>query len=186
MRSGSETCQQKRAVDFSQQSRGHPFLVDRDARSGQVTRLAETAASIEGPAWPLGTSVAFIRFSNDQGKTYSDDIKVPQWHGFSEVALVRAKNGNIIAACRKIPDWYKGDDDHFAGMGVSISSDDGKTWSKVKMLYTYGRHHAGMVLMPNGWLLTAFGTGYRATKSFPKADRGSYDIAIVRWSYPQP
>ena len=39
--------------------------------------------------------------------------------------------------------------DHYEGLGVSISKDDGRTWSAVKKLYDYGRHHPSLVLMPN-------------------------------------
>jgi len=233
----------------------HPYLVDRDPETGEVIRLAETGANHEGEGWPEGTSVAFIRFSYDEGNTWTEDIRPPQWEGFNEVALCRAANGDMVAALRThLPPWYGGNLDWFCGLGVSISQDDGQTWSEVAMLYTWGRHHASMVTMPNGeivmtyivrlsyppdergfpqfgieaivsrdngrtwdighrfildkwsgslkgtkdffWcgpqttstillpdgcLLTAYGTGYRCSQPFPAGILGPHDIGLVKW-----
>ena len=245
----------------------HSDLIDRDPQTGQVIRMVATGNSHEGEKWPKGTTVAFIRFSKDEGQTWSECIRVPQWHGFSEISLVRAQNGDLVASCRRFPPaWYGGDFDNFAGMGVCISKDNGLTWSDMKMVYTFGRHHASMVLMPNGdivmvyvvrlgypadedgfpqfgieailsydngqtwdmnrriilakwsspvkghewqegvfnglgsfraapqttstilmpdgWLLTTFGFGERASEPFPNKVWGPYDIGLVRWRPP--
>ena len=34
-------------------------------------------------------------------------------------------------------------------MGISFSDDEGSTWSPIRKLYDYGRHHPSLVLMPN-------------------------------------
>ena len=122
-----------------------PPLVDRDPKTGKVIRLVETGYSQSGR-----NSQAYIRFSKDLGKTWSKSTKVPQWKGANEVALFRAANGNIVAACRtEIPDSIKGTNlDHYEGMGVSISKDNGRTWSNVNKLYDYGRHHPSLVMAP--------------------------------------
>jgi hypothetical protein len=67
------------------------------------------------------------------------------------VALLRAANGHLVAACRTIiPVRLQSETiDHLEGLGISISTDDGRTWSAVKKLYDYGRHHPSLVLMPN-------------------------------------
>ena len=124
--------------------------------SGRVLPLRTTG---------YATAYSAIRFSYDCGLTWSDDIVPPSWNGaidevkVNEVAFCRAGNGTIIAAVRMEPTdkikataAYKrlGANDHFGGLGVSLSKDDGGTWTKVRVLYDYGRHHPCMVLMPNG------------------------------------
>ena len=123
-----------------------PPLVDRHAETGRITRLAETGYAQSGT-----NSQAFLRFSTDEGKTWGESVKVAQWEGTNEVHLFRAANGNLVAACRTdVPRRLKGKTlDHYEGLGVSISKDDGRTWSAVTRLYDYGRHHPSMVLMPN-------------------------------------
>ena len=123
-----------------------PPLVDRHPKTGEITRLAETGYTQTGK-----NSQASIRFSTDEGQNWSEPIKVPQWHGVNEVCLCRAANGNLLAACRtEIPERLVDKTlDHYEGLGVSISKDDGRTWSTVEKLYDYGRHHPSMVLMPN-------------------------------------
>ncbi len=83
--------------------------------------------------------------------TWGKGIRVPQWKGVSEVALLRAANANLVAACRTdIPARLTGETlDHYEGLGISISSDQGKTWSEVKKVYDWGRHHPSLLLMPN-------------------------------------
>ena len=68
----------------------------------------------------------------------------------NEVACIRGADGRIVAACRTdSSDRFKGKTlDHYEGLAVSLSDDDGKTWSKLNVLYEYGRHHPSLVLMP--------------------------------------
>ncbi|MEI6422343.1 MAG: sialidase family protein, partial [Lentisphaerota bacterium] len=40
--------------------------------------------------------------------------------------------------------------DHYCGLGVSLSKDNGYTWTNINVLYEYGRMQPSMVLMPNG------------------------------------
>ncbi len=152
-----------------------PMLVDTD-KSGSVTRLAETRYTCE--TLPAGSasrylSQAYIWFSADSGKTWSKEKKVPQWSGVNEVALARAKNGDIIAACRmdispRLKDEWL---DHYCGLGVSISKDNGLTWSTPDKTYDYGRHHASFAVMPNGSIVMAYVVrlGYtRSADGFPR------------------
>ncbi len=129
-----------------------PCLVDRDSATGKVKRLAQTGYQTAAD----GASRTMIRFSTDEGRTWGDEVSPPQWSG-TEVALCRAANGDIVAGCRTArPDWYVGDSDHYAGLGVSISRDDGKTWSEVSLLYDYGRMHPCMVLLPNDDIVMSY------------------------------
>jgi hypothetical protein len=141
-----------------------PWLVDKDAKTGKIVRVWETGWNFPGETWRpdggLGTIVAYWRSSVDEGKNWTPAIEVPEWFGVSEVALCRAANGHLIAACRTaIPEAYNTsipDVDHYAGLGVSISSDNGQTWSKINSLYAWGRHHPSLVLLPNGEIVMTY------------------------------
>lgn len=136
-----------------------PFWVDRDGESGAVTRLVGTGYTwMRPPDVAKEHQQAYIRFSGDLGKTWNACLKVPQWEAVSEVALIRAANGDLVAACRtdippsKAGEWI----DHFEGLGISISRDNGATWSPVDKLYDYGRHHPSLVRMPDGRLVMTY------------------------------
>jgi len=124
-----------------------PLLVDRDSQSGAVLRLTSFGSD---NLQPDGHFQGFLRFSEDEGRTWKSEIKVPEMAAVNEAALLRAENGDVVAACRTDnPDRFKNEIDHYGGLGVSISKDNGNTWSKLNMLYEWGRHHASMVLLPN-------------------------------------
>jgi hypothetical protein len=125
-----------------------PPLADRNMKTGKIERLIETGYSQSGPQ----VSQAFLRSSTDGAATWSSAIKISQWKGVNEVALLRAKNGHLVAACRTIISdrWQHETLDHYEGLGISISTDDGHTWSDVRRLYDWGRHHPSLVLLPNG------------------------------------
>jgi len=132
-----------------------PPLVERDPKTGKLTRLVETGYNVAE-----GHQQAYIRFSSDEGKTWSKSIKVPQWDDANEVALFRAGNGNMIGACRSgvaVQKQKLGETlDHYEGLGISISKNNGLTWSTVNKLYDYGRHHPSMILMPNNDIVMTY------------------------------
>jgi hypothetical protein len=138
----------------------NPLLVDRDP-AGNIIRLAETCWKPTGVPWGSTEgpySQAYLLFSTDLGRTWSTELKVPQWLGLCEIALVRAKNGDIIASCRTdSPKRYAPlKFDHYGGMGVSISRDNGQTWSELHWLYEWGRHHGSMVVLPDGRIVMSY------------------------------
>ena len=148
-----------------------PILVDTDRDTGKVTRLAEALYRETGEVeWSAlaqaGDAVyeqGFIRFCHDGGRTWGDAILVPQWRGVSEVALARAANGDMVAACRTaMPRQFRAwigqrtGMDHYTGLAVSVSRDDGHTWSELERLYAWGRHHPSMVVMPNGDVVMSY------------------------------
>jgi hypothetical protein len=146
-----------------------PLLVLKDSH-GKVTKLLEASYRETGVPWgsPDGFySQAYFRSSTDEGETWSEEVKVPQWLGVNEVNVIRAANGDLVAACRT--DYPKRFAhlklDHFGGLAVSISKDEGQTWSKLTPLYEWGRHHPSLVLLPNGELLMTYVVrlGYPAT-----------------------
>ena len=139
-----------------------PDLVDKDPATGSVLRLAESVDR-------------HIRFSTDGGLTWPTSIKAP-WS--AETVLVRAGNGDIVAATRtsnrtgyveahgtNMPDakkvaydkWREGGGfDFYCGFGVHVSKDNGLTWSPINQLYMHGRFHASPVLMPNNDLVMTY------------------------------
>lgn len=178
-----------------------PLFVDRDPTTGEVRRLIDTGYNWEGGGHgtPTGYQQAFIRFSTDGGRNWSVDTRVPQWHGVSEVALLRAKNGEMVAACRTdMARQYLGNIDHYEGLGISRSQDNGNTWSEVDRLYDWGRHHPSLVLLPDGRILMTYVVrlGYpRDADGFPQfgieavvsGDHGvSWDLphrfVLAKWS----
>lgn len=137
-----------------------PLLVVRDAK-GQIARVAQGCWAPTGVAWGSADapySQAHFRTSSDEGRTWSDAAKVPHWLGVNEVHMIAAANGYWVAACRTdYPARFaRFQFDHYGGLGVSISKDQGKTWSELKQLYEWGRHHPSLVLLPNQNLLMTY------------------------------
>jgi hypothetical protein len=147
-----------------------PMLVDRDPETGKVIRLVETRYKANGTFDTPGYySQGCVRFSTDAGKTWCTEISVPQWKGVNEVALCRARNGAVIAACRTDnPKQFLGlDNDQFSGLATAVSKDTGYTWSELNPLYFWGRHHPHMVAMPNGDVVMTYvvRNGYTADRN---------------------
>jgi len=147
------------------------YLVDRD-ENGMATRIA--AFGWMGPAeytYPVDASIGGFRWSEDGGRTWSEPTMPKAWQwdeefegktykrGTGEGALVRAANGWMVAALRTDmhPRFFGpfADDNH-EGIGVSISRDDGATWSPVQIIHQAGRHHTHLVCMPDGTLVMTY------------------------------
>ena len=150
----------KESVALDTTSEGKPWaiwdppLVDRDSKSGRLVRIIETGYEQSGHK----DSQAFLRSSADGGATWGPTAKIASWNGVNEVALLRAANGHLVAACRTIiPVRLQSESlDHYEGLGISISTDDGRTWSDVRKLYDWGRHHASLVLLPSGDIVMTY------------------------------
>jgi len=156
-----------------------PLWVDRNPRTGQGDRVWETGWNFIGEAWlpngTMGPTRAYLRSSTDEGKTWGKDCEVPEWKEVCEVALTRAANGDLVAACRtNPPQEYKlavPEADHYSGLGVSISTDNGRTWSKMNVLHAWGRHHPSMVVLADGRIVMSYVVrmGYEDTSDgFPQ------------------
>jgi len=133
------------------EAEGNP-LIDRDTQ-GKMTRLAEIGFSRVGK--PAGApdfypGLNFIRWSDDGGRTWKDEVRPLNWSA-SEGSLIRAQNGWIVAALRTSPPTtYAGaSGDEYRCTRVSISKDEGRSWSDPKPLFD-GRMHPHLLRMPNG------------------------------------
>ena len=160
-----------------------PALVDKDPATGKAIRLAKALWS---PIREWGTgktgpyAQGYVCFSYDEGNTWVDEIKVPQWLKVSEVALGRASNGDMVAACRL--DLNKTLDptamDNYTGTGVSVSRDNGKTWSDPfdpnMVLFDWGRTHMWLATMPNGDMIMS----YNVRRGYPDAASGYPQFGI--------
>jgi len=162
------TARQKTSNGSPFHTEGNP-LVDYD-ENGDATRIAEVGFNFGPPGSkyvPKIPSVAFFRWSNDLGKTWTDEVIPKEWQWedtwqgktwtrcISEGSLVRAANGWIVAALRTdMPaKFFTGHNDNAEGTGVSISKDDGKTWSPIQVLFAAGRMHANFVKLADGRLV---------------------------------
>jgi hypothetical protein len=142
-------------------------LVDRDEQ-GNAIRIAQTGQTLEGAA-PNYKIREYIRWSEDGGRTWPRVDSPEAWRttetydgktfdfSCNEGALVRAANGDLVAALRT---WVPPEFHHhpyfvdcLEGTAVSISKDDGATWSPNKMLFEGGRHHPTLLRMANGDLV---------------------------------
>lgn len=158
---------------------GQPFIVWDpwfSEPSSATQRLIETGYISVGEWEKGGYSQGVIRFSEDGGETWSETTKVPQWRGFNEVVVTRAKNGNLVAACRSDAParFHKLLNDNYSGLGVSISKDNGRNWSAVNMLYEWGRHHPGMVVLPNGDIVMS----YAVRRGYPDTPDGFPQMGV--------
>jgi hypothetical protein len=121
-----------------------------------------------GKNYPAAVYTGVFRRSLDGGRTWIDEISPAQWkftvqhdgtkwlRGVSEGSIVRAANGDLVAALRTDmrPRYFGGpNDDSLEGTAISISKDDGKTWSDVHSLFEAGRHHANLQRLPNNDLV---------------------------------
>ena len=144
------------------------YLADKDPATGKATRLWGTGGNGQGKYLPFlwfthGTQ-ALLRTSMDQGHTWSEGRFIPEWRGACETVIIRAKNADLVVTCRPDPltRFYEGvelpDIDHHCGFGISISKDNGHTWSKYtdNMIYGWGRHHSSMIVLPNGDMVMSY------------------------------
>ena len=142
--------------------------VDRD-KQGLATRIGQIGWNYDPASrWPKDPANGIIRWSRDGGRSWTDEFIPKAWtyeekhrgktykRGISEGSLVRAANNWLVAALRTdLPPRYLAvpHNDSLEGTGISISKDDGKTWSPVKILFDAGRHHAHLLRLPNGDLV---------------------------------
>ena len=146
------------------------YLVDRD-ESGKAARLA--AFGWMGPKdyhYPTDPAIGGFHWSHDGGRTWTEEVCPREWtweetfegktytRGISEGSLARAANGWIVAALRTDMEarHMHLHNDNLEGIGVSVSKDDGKTWSPVKVIFPAGKMHAHLIAMPDGRIVMTY------------------------------
>ncbi len=124
----------------------------------------------KGSKFPADPAIGMLRWSTDGGRAWSKELIPPVWfwkdeyqgkvytRGISEGSLVRAANGWLVAALRTDMPYrfVELHNDNLEGIAISISRDDGATWSPLRMLYQGGRMHATLLRMPNGHLVMTY------------------------------
>ena len=133
------------------EAEGNP-LVDRDTQ-GRTMRLTQINFSRAGkPAGALSfyPGLNFIRWSVDGGRTWKDEVRPSNW-STREGYLVCAKDDWIVAALRtSTPTTYPGAaGDKYRCNRISISKDEGRTWSNPEPLFD-DRMHPNLNLLANG------------------------------------
>jgi hypothetical protein len=141
--------------------------VDRDP-NGNAVRVNEIGYSWNGNGNNSYPYTSTFGYSTDGGVTWQGKVTPPAWtypvtyqgtqytRGTSEGSVVRAANGDLVAALRTdgLPQYEALlPNDDVEGLAVSISKDNGQTWSALSRLFDAGRHHANLQLLPNGDLL---------------------------------
>lgn len=142
-------------------------LVERDA-AGNVVIAELGYRNIVN--YPAGPTMNYFRSSRDGGRTWEKAISPKEWlwedswegktytRGVSEGSVIRAKNGWLVAALRTdMPArWIPTQNDNYEGCAVSISKDNGQTWSALKTLHRGGRMHMHFVKMSDGTLVMIY------------------------------
>ena len=143
---------------------GNPW-VDRDNQGG-VIRIGAIGYYMP-KKYPEDPTHAMIRWSTDGGRTWVNEASPVEWQwqeqyagktyarSVSEGSLVRARNGWLVAALRTdMPaKFFQYRNDNLEGTAISISKDEGKSWSSPQVLYKAGRMHAHLLRLPNGTLV---------------------------------
>lgn len=145
-----------------------------DDEGDRVTEVGYKAYSAK--SWPKAFD-GYIRWSSDGGRTWEREAKPHAWQitdqwrdhhevrGISEGSLARAANGDLVAALRldMHPRFYLDGaeeavdfDDSLEGLAVSISKDDGRTWSPMQTLFEAGRHHPHLMNLPDGRIVMTY------------------------------
>lgn len=150
---------------------GNPLVEFNSA--GELTRIAEIGWNYPSGSYPVEPCDAFIRWSNDSGRTWVDESQPAAWkwedtyegktykRSVSEGSLVRADDGRLVAGLRTdltgrwIPSSNEAND-NYEGIGVSASDDNGKTWTPIEIIHRAGRMHVHFVKMPNGDLVMIY------------------------------
>ena len=150
---------------------GNP-LVDYD-KNGDAIRIGEPGFNWGPPGSPItavNPSNHMVRWSKDGGRTWFREDSPKEWiwedtykgkthkRSVSEGSLTRAKNGWIVAALRTdTPAKYIHPyNDNMEGIGISISKDNGKTWTPINIIFKGGRMHANLITLANGNLVMTY------------------------------
>ena len=121
----------------------------------------------------------------------------PEAWGLNEGSLIRAANGDVVAAFRTQMIGVPIHSDHEMGMATLRSTDNGRTWSEPAHHFLYGYHHCGLILLADGRILLTYvvrigeldGLTYHGVEAVVSNDHGvTWDwerrYILCRWPHP--
>jgi hypothetical protein len=141
----------------------------------------------------LFTQGVLWRYHFDTQK-WDEPYYLPKSWGLNEGSLVRAKNGDLVAAFRTQIIGVPIDTDHWMGLATSVSSDNGRTWSEPARHFLYGAHHSNLATLPDGHILMTYaarmgeldGMTYHGVEAVLSHDHGAtwdwkHRFILFRW-----
>lgn len=116
-----------------------------------------------------------MRESSDAGLTWTPWRGVPEFFEACEVALAYNAKGEIVAGIREDSSTDNRDDEA-SRLSVSISRDEGKTWTPPKVVAGAGRHHPSFAVLPDGRLVLT----YVVREGYPMVDgKRAYGVEAI-------
>ena len=103
-----------------------------------------------------GTAVTLMRSYDSTRHEWGEPFFFPEsWHT-SEASLIRAANGDLVAAFRSSRPGIPAPSDHWRSIITSRSTDDGKTWSEPDVHFLYGYVHESFLGLPDGRIVLTY------------------------------
>ena len=145
------------------------YLVDYDD-SGKATFVAGFMTK-RPQDWRHEPFLGGMISSRDRGRTWSEPVYPETWRveekyegktytrGTCEGAMVRAANGAMVGAFRmNEPPHLQGSEfaDNSCCVGVTLSKDNGKTWTQIKEILPPGCQHTHLLCLPDGRLVLSY------------------------------
>ncbi len=101
-------------------------------------------------------SRALIRCYHLSNHRWDEPQFFPLEWGLNEGSIIRAKNGNLVAALRTQMIDVPIQSDHYMGLATCVSRDNGKTWSEPSHHFRFGHHHAELLMLSDGRILMTY------------------------------
>jgi len=145
------------------------YLVDYD-ESGKATFVAGFITR-RPEDWRHEPFLGGMISSEDRGRTWSEPVFPEAWRiqeeysgrmytrGTCEGAMVRAANGAMVGAFRlNEPPCLQGSEfaDNSCCVGVTLSKDNGKTWTQIKEILPPGCQHTHLLRLPDERLVLTY------------------------------
>jgi len=155
-----------------------------------------TGASKLGESGALFTQGVFRRF-HLATRIWDEPHFFPKDWALNEGSLVRAANGDLVAAFRTQMVGVPIHSDHEMGMATLRSGDNGKTWSEPAHHFLYGHHHCGLIKLADGRILLTYvvrigvldGITYHGVEAVLSRDHGvtwDWDCRYILFRWPHP
>ena len=181
---------------------GHPFYTDvaytHLVEGNTITFAGSTRTDVHAN-WQEGNlfTQGVIRRYHLDTRTWDEPHLFPRDWALNEGSLVRASNGDLVAAFRTQMVGVPIHSDHEMGLATLRSTDNGKTWSQPAHHFLYGYHHCGLILLADGRILMTYaarigeldGMTYHGVEAVLSSDHGvTWDWGrrwiLFRWPHP--